>query len=70
MEAVTIVGAVAGAIAGWILGALFSKGPKTPMEAFRGDYEGGGPSCFVFLLLVVGGAVAGAIVATMAFGGG
>ena len=62
MEPSSIMGAFAGAVAGWILAAIFSRGPKTPLEALRGDYQRGGTGCVGFMLLVVGGAVAGAIV--------
>ena len=58
------IGAVAGLFAGWIVGAVFTKGPKTPMEAVSGDYESGGLGCFAFLVLIavfVGGVIAGAI---------
>ena len=59
------IGAVAGLFAGWIVGAVFTKGPKTPMEAVSGDYESGGLSGFAFLVLIAvfvgGGVIAGAI---------
>ncbi|WP_273185963.1 MULTISPECIES: hypothetical protein [Hyphomonas] len=59
------IGAVAGLFAGWIVGAVFTKGPKTPMEAVSGDYESGGLGCFAFLVLIAvfvgGGVIAGAI---------
>jgi len=55
----SVVGAIVGALIGWIVGAIFSKGPKTPVQAFTGDYEGGGPGCFVFFLLIIGGAALG-----------
>lgn len=57
-----VVGAIAGGLLGWIIAALFSSGPKTPMEALEGGYERSGVGCFGFLLLVGGGAVIGAIV--------
>lgn len=69
MEAGTIAGAVVGVVAGWILAAVFSKGPGNPIEALTGDYERSGPGCFLFLLLVGGGGVVGAIVGTAVLGG-
>ncbi|MEZ6000236.1 hypothetical protein [Hyphomonas sp.] len=59
------IGAIAGLFAGWIIGAVFTSGPKTPMEAFSGDYESSGLGCFAFLILIAvcvgSGVFAGAI---------
>ena len=52
------IGLAAGVFVGWLAGAVFTKGPKTPMEAFTGDYEAGGPGCLTFLILVTLGAAA------------
>lgn len=59
------IGAIAGLFAGWTIGAIFTRGPKTPMEAFSGDYESSGLGCFAFLILIAvcvgGGVFAGAM---------
>jgi len=43
--------------------AIFSSGTKTPLEVCTGNYEGGWPGGFVFLLLVIGGAASGGFIA-------
>jgi uncharacterized membrane protein YeaQ/YmgE (transglycosylase-associated protein family) len=63
MEEFNVVGAIIGGLIGWIAAAIFSKGPKTPIQAFSGDYEGGGPGCVVFLLLLIIGAALGGFLA-------
>ena len=55
------IGAIAGAVLGWVISAVFSRGPKTPMEALSGDYEAGGPGWLTFLLLVLGCGAAGLV---------
>ena len=59
------IGTIAGVFLGWIVGAVFTKGPKTPMQALSGDHESGGLGCFAFLILIAvfaaGGAIAGAL---------
>ncbi len=67
MDEFSVVGAIIGALVGWIVAAIFSKGPKTPFQAFTGDYEGGGPGCFVFLLLIIAGAALGGFLAPAIF---
>ena len=62
------IGAAAGAFLGWFIAALFTQGPKTPLEAFSGDYEASGPGCLTFLVLVVGGGAAGLLVGATLFG--
>lgn len=65
MTASMWIGAAAGVFLGWIVGAIFTSGPKTPMEAFTGDYEASGPGCVTFLILIAvfaaGGTIAGAL---------
>ncbi|BBM84398.1 hypothetical protein [Candidatus Uabimicrobium amorphum] len=51
-----IIGAVIGAFVGWFIAAMFSSGPKTPIEAFTGDYDSDGLGCLAFLLLIAVGA--------------
>jgi len=67
MDNFNVFGAIVGALIGWAVAAIFSSGPKTPLEAFTGDYESGGPGCFVFLLLVIGGAALGGFIAPAIF---
>jgi hypothetical protein len=62
VETNVILGALGGAFAGWLIVAVFSKGPRTPLEAVRGDYESGGLGCITSLLLIVGGAAVGALI--------
>ena len=59
------IGAVIGVVAGWIAGAIFTRGTKTPMDAFSGDYESGGLGCFGFLILIAVFAAAGTIAGAM-----
>lgn len=59
------IGLLAGVFIGWFIGAVFTEGPKTPLEAFNGDFDSSGPGCFAFLVLIVFfggvGVIAGAL---------
>ena len=67
MNGFDIFGAIVGGLIGWVVGVIFSKGPKTPIEAASGDYERGGPGLILFLLLVIGGALVGGYIAPSIF---
>ena len=56
----TIIGAIAGAFAGWLIIAILTDGPKYPGDT---SYEGG-PGCLVSLVVVIVLAAIGAVVGT------
>ena len=47
------IGLLVGVFVGWFISAVFTEGPKTPLEAFSGDYDTSGPGCFTFVALVI-----------------
>ncbi len=53
---------------GWDNAAATTSGPKTPGEAFSGDYERSGVGCFGFVLLVGGGALVGGVIGALLSG--
>ncbi len=63
-----VIGAIVGGFVGWVIAAATSSGPKTPLEAFSGDYERSGVGCFGFVLLVGGGALVGGVIGALLSG--
>jgi cell division protein FtsX len=45
------IGLIGGVLCGWVVSAVFSNGPKTPLEAFTGDHDASGSGCLTFLAL-------------------
>ena len=62
MSPTILIGAALGALVGWIVSAVFSRGPKTPMEALRGEHASGGVGCLGFIAILVAGAVVGGVI--------